>query len=400
MIVNKKNITETDFFSNEFRLILALCQLDDLKKEAMLESVSLDDILWDTFYNLSKEHKLDHQVYNSLNLVQKSVPNYILNKFKFSKQQQVKRQLLLTSQLVRVTEQLDKKNIKYISFKGPILSQSLFDDCISRNSKDLDILIDLEDFINCHQTLLSLGFESKVSSILHKKKTLDLYKKTYYEATYKHKDLGVYIEVHWATGVEWLTKSTVKELLSRAIEVEIQGRLVKTFTELDNAFYLIAHGIKHRWFRLFWCFDLAYLLKQKPNLHQLFLAEIENHPSKKFFLSAIYFANQLLGAQLPVKLKDKQQLLFVNNLNMYFIKGIKYINAKNSKLLIIKVFFNTFLINKKLKKVRTLPEVLSENLDLLDYKIPDKFYFLFYVIRPFSLLARKSTNFIKNRHVE
>lgn len=151
--------------------------------------------------------------------------------------------------LSNLNDLLTKNRIDFVLLKGHGLSQLLYNDPGYRMSKDIDILIDLENLDNIDKVLIESGFQRLTFFNSPKQKATLI--KHFEHIQYLSKDGRINLEVHWRIEDHFL--NDFKEKLS---QVEIGG---KKYTILGQPFrwkYIFKHALEHDFFRLHWLYDI------------------------------------------------------------------------------------------------------------------------------------------------
>lgn len=178
---------------------------------------------------------------------------------------QVKRHLRYTQTLIELVKLFDSWSLDYRILKGVPLNRLLHGDQLKRESRDIDILIRVEDFEKIHHYLLSQGYQftSHYERVdcLHASQFLMKYLD---EIPYWHPEHEVLIDLKWGIYHENSLALTMDDLSCYEM-IEIHpGCRVKTLTAEQNYHYLCLHGAKHLWRRRQWLDDLAYFQMQVP----------------------------------------------------------------------------------------------------------------------------------------
>lgn len=168
------------------------------------------------------------------------------------------------AELGRLQDFLDSEGIRLLPWKGPVLSQSLFDAPGLRNSSDIDLLVepDTEDTVATH--LIRSGYQENCSST--------------FEGPYRwsedhcrlfqHPELPVAIEIHRCPFPTTFALPIDSRSLFEHIsgEVSVENQKFPVLSPEAELILLSTHAAKHGWCQLSWLVDIAYLLKKYPDL--------------------------------------------------------------------------------------------------------------------------------------
>ncbi|MBE6950055.1 MAG: hypothetical protein E7451_01820 [Ruminococcaceae bacterium] len=163
--------------------------------------------------------------------------------------------------LALVAKAMEEARIPMISMKGPLLSVELYGDPAMRHSHDLDVLVREEDFLRSAACLKELGFEQAENPHLKtpKRMEVNLRYTTDNHGEFRRGDQCV--ELHWRSSTEvnvpfdalWENR---EEKLLLGVKVNEMGR--------DHKLpHLFAHAAHHGFARLRWLLDL-YEVQRKP----------------------------------------------------------------------------------------------------------------------------------------
>lgn len=168
-------------------------------------------------------------------------------------QQNLKRSLLLTSELTRLLELLPTALV----FKGPALAQRLYGDVAAREYCDLDLLLRPTDIPPAIAALEKAGFTAALPL-----QSWQLQRHLHDGCEYAMSKGPVHLELHWQFATRQFGAAfDIGQVFRRADTVRIGDRGASTLSPEDDFLMLVVHGTKHAWERLSWIADLAALLR-------------------------------------------------------------------------------------------------------------------------------------------
>ena len=191
-------------------------------------------------------------MYHALKTHTDIIPKEILAAMKMHNMEIAKKNMFMTSELIKAMKLLKDNNIQAISFKGPTLSQMAYGDIALRQYVDLDILIEKNDVYKVYDLLKnsytrSLELSASQEHIWFK---------------YAH-DLGltsangIHIEFHWRMldsdhpvnlkDIDFFASSNLTTLHNTQINV---------IKNEEFLIYLCVHGAKHMFERIEWVVDI------------------------------------------------------------------------------------------------------------------------------------------------
>lgn len=141
-------------------VFLSVLQEDTPRNKIDKETKNFDATDWQRLYELAFQHGLFPIFYTqllSLNL--ENIPPEFLSKLKNLYLLNLKRNILLEQELIKIITCLKENNILVIPLKGPVLARYLYNDLAKRAaSSDLDLLVPYEKIAEAEARLKSDGF--------------------------------------------------------------------------------------------------------------------------------------------------------------------------------------------------------------------------------------------------
>jgi len=338
---------------------------------------------FESFYALTIKHRMVSHVLHHTELISNTIPASYLEKLKKTKIEQAQRALNYMLYVIQIHEQLEIQSIKHCFFKGPMLSLQLYDDIGMRNFGDIDILVEKQDAEKAKEIIEELNFKCIYPKIKLTPKQQKVNYTISHHYHFKHRAKALDVELHWnISNPKSYVGIETSEILSFSDNINVSNRILPYISHIQNLVYLAAHGAIHQWYRLFWLKDFSVLLNKSTE------KEIEEawKLSKKLhlencFIQACCMCNLyydiIIPKSIPLKidlLKVPVQSIFIGELKQQGIKGM----------------FRFIFYRLKLKRN------LNYNFDLIfrlrthlsDWeiiKLPDFFFFLYYLLRPFIL---------------
>lgn len=351
-------------YPKELKLLLSLIGMDMAPELPTRLSRGYPDMNWDYFVELCMHHRVYPLVYRNIRTCNLTfVPGKVVDLLKHQSNRNVIKMLGLTQEMEHVTRIFSENNIRSLVLKGPVLGNELYGDIALRTSKDLDILVPLDDLKNTDEVLKSLGYENTGSVELKKR----------HHTSYFHPGKKVEVEIHWRLEPERGREPSFDELWSRKETCFFSSFSVFYLGREDLFFSLVSHGFRHGWFRLRWLLDIQ-LLVQKPMDWRVVDQMLDDY---KF---------QLEFSQTLLLLRE----LFQTSLESYSDKYIAHRKALKLAALSARLIGGHgrtryhFSRKKVRHKIDLLIQLLSprkEDKDLL--RLPKALYFLYFVFCPF-----------------
>jgi hypothetical protein len=246
--------------SSEFDLLLACCA-DSCGDEAGERTRNILSRLldWERMLRLVDHHRVVPQVYSELSALSRWVPVQHLNALRLRYQDNARKALWFTGELVRVVGHLESVGIKALPYKGPVLAQTLYGDVTRRQFGDLDILILPTDVLKARAALHDLGYKPAIELAPRHESA---YVKTGYEYSFSAAHGSNLLELQWRILPRFYSIDfDVADFFERSDEILVGGRRMRTLRAEDLLLVLCVHAAKHMWVQLSWLCDIAQLVK-------------------------------------------------------------------------------------------------------------------------------------------
>jgi hypothetical protein len=374
------------WFSDELKLIHFLSQNSSVKNLATSSKIN-----WILFIDLIKKHRLvSHVLKHSES--KDILPASIYKELKTIQLSQIKKSLLLNSELLRIHDALNKKNIDHLFFKGSLLSFELYNDTGFRNFRDIDLLVHKSNIEQAKSAIIELEYKlfDPDFELTKKQKRINYSLSHHYHL--QHKELPVDIELHWnLTNPKSFLSITTEKLLKNKQFVDFQTYNLPYISKLENIVFLAAHGSIHQWYRLFWLKDFSILLSSL-NINEIQEAwELSKELSlQKCFIQACFLSENIYNNTLPDCIREQK---FKSSLLKVPLKSIATTELKQSGL-IGKLKYPLYRLRLKSDLKYCFDLIFRLRTHFSDWKrvkLPDFLFFLYYPLRPFLLVYKLIT---------
>ena len=209
-------------------------------------------------------------------------------------QQNLKRSLLLTSELSRLLDNLPPA----IPFKGPFLAQRLYGEVTAREYCDLDLLLRPSDVCCAILALRHLGYNGLDLDPWQLRSHLRN------GCEYHMSDGRVAVELHWQFAPRQFGAAfDIEELFHRSVRIRIGDREMPALSPEDDFLMLVVHGTKHAWEKFCWLADLTTLLSTPLDWHYI-TGQSKRLRIRRMVRVALLLASSL-GAQLPDRMREE-----------------------------------------------------------------------------------------------
>lgn len=362
-------------------------------KRNILSSKSLSQVNTPETFNalltLANLHGVIPQFYKAL----KTISNINIVKQNIVQQRYlniVKSNLLLTANLLKITETLESLGFNYLTIKGPALTQDLYQDISMRQFSDIDLFVNKKDIYAISESIIGLGYTSILPlSLLKNKKFLELDN----DFSFRHKKNNTLIELHWELfPLRHKMPLEFNELHKTAKKLTIQSREVLTLSNEYNLLYLSLHGAKHIFERYEWVYDIHTLLNRHPelDLNSIYQKAKKAHLDTPLLLG-IFLSQELFKTKLSKGFENYKTAhieILLKKILAYYDKGFVHWDESEKKR--ARFLFIADLFGNKESKVFWLFKSLFKTtpVDVITFNLPNTFSFLYPLLRPFRLLYK------------
>ncbi|MGB9937080.1 MAG: nucleotidyltransferase domain-containing protein [Methanobacterium sp.] len=385
--------SEIDFKLRKEDKLLLYCARTNVEPEIEEKIVSIvrGEVDWDYLMKMGTRHRLRPLLYHNLNSIcPEMVPESVLSELKDFFNANVRKNLMMTGELIKILELLKDEGIDAIPYKGPTLTILAYDDLKLREFNDLDIFIDKKDTRKIVNLMLSLDYQ--LDSYSHNM-DMSLYFKTQSEHKFINHKKRIIVEIHnkfqghffyFPDNPDFLYK---KENLKA---IKINNYQINILSIENLILMLSIHCSRHNWSHLFWICDIIQIIQYYDINWQEMIKKAEILGAKRILLVTLYLASDLFDLKLPNKI-----IIYIENnniiLNICLILKIRLISSDYKPLnLFEKALFD--LKKRESLKISIIDVFRSmfkpTYLDFKELQLSRPLYPLYYIIRPFLLLAR------------
>lgn len=363
---------------NELKLLLEI-----LKKETDDDVIwlnqSLNDIDWEYFLQLAMHHRIYPLVYSNLKELDKTwIPHHVINILSQKYKKNTYKMLQLCGEMDYISKLFAENKIRLLFLKGPVIADDLFGDISLRTSRDLDILIPINDLEKAEKVLLSSGYE-RIDSY-----SLNNWNWKHYHILYSHPQKQIQIEIHWRLHPRPTIEPSFQDLWERKRISNLTTHPIYLLGKEDLFLFLITHGARHGWSRLRWLIDIDKMIRDGIDLRKTTLL-MKNFHYNHIGGQAFILASQLLNTPFN---KDKQFLLNGGESRklaqkaIYFIKDINEFNYPKGYM---------FSLKSNNQKILFIMNLFYPNyIDAETLILPKFLKFLHFPLRPFLWIWRKT----------
>lgn len=349
-----------------------------------------ENIDWNLFTELVRHHRLYPLLYTQLKNKEEVLPSPVLKRLETDFKKNTFLMLQLSAEMEYIGKFFAEHGIRTLFLKGPVLGQELYGDISLRTSSDLDVLIPINQLERADSILVNLGYvkDEYIQTVLSD------WKWRHHHVTYLHPVKKTKVEVHWRLNPGPGKDPAFEELWERKRESNLTQFPVYLLSREDLFLFLVSHGARHGWSRLRWLVDIDRLVKKKLDWHKTY------HLLKKYgYLhpggQAVILANQLLHTKIS---KEMDSVLFSAQAHKLAQEAIFYFESmislhtqplpKEVSRYHKRHLF--YLMSKRQKTVFILSFLYPYPEDAEILPLPKRFHFLYFLLRPFIWVRRKT----------
>lgn len=373
----------------ELRLILETIKIK-VNTNVKPSTDLLSECDWQYYLDLVFHHRLFPILYNKIKGSEESVPSDILKTLKLYYQRNTFQMLYMSSEMEQLAKQFSENQINALFLKGPILADDLYGDISLRTSGDLDILIPIKQLDEMDHILTEKGYvkDEYIHTILND------WKWRHHHFTYFHPNKKVKLEIHWRLNPGPAKEPSFDKLWGRKRISQFSSTPIFILGKEDLFLFLILHGARHGWSRLRWLVDIKQLINQQPNWMEV------KHLLKKYQClhiagQAIILTSQLLDTTIPRELIPALNRIKSKRLAqdaMFYMK--KMVSLHSEPVPEDVAEYHTrhlyLLMSFRQKVVFKLSLLFPYSKDAETLPLPKPLHFLYFPLRPFLCLWRKT----------
>jgi Uncharacterised nucleotidyltransferase len=307
--------------------------------------------------------------------------------------------LFIGKKLCKLIKVFQENSINVIPFKGSVLSASLYQNLTLREFRDIDLIIQQEDFEKVKDLLTSQDYQPR--SELQP-----------WGQDFTSKDDRIHIDIHWQLAPSCFPyRVDFQNLWSRCDTIAIfdNDQLLPNLSPEDTLLVLCLEIVKDSHFRQEKLKQICDIVALSCN-SSICWETVENHAKnmggERLLWFGLSITKLLFQIKFPLKIqKEINQDMIVRLYVNHIIKQLFYTDNKQKKLFsifdrgLIAGLYGFFLRglmllepsnvlsrnNRKLV-LHLLSHTFSPNSKDLEFiALPKSFYFLYYLIRPFRL---------------
>ncbi len=376
----------------ELEFLIACCQRQPSQKDIDFIQDTIKDPTLDIqqLLTLSSHHGVLPLLYKTLNRVGAEAFNmqHLLFNLKPFYLSLVKKNMLMSGELIRIMNLFEEVDVKAIAFKGPALAQAAYGDITSRQYGDLDILVHRKDVRKVADIMRANGYAPRypIETFRGDKVMFEMNN----DCPFYDRNRGLAVEIHWDFFRKLALPTERFSPWKNTERVMINGKDVRTLSSETHLLYHALHGAKHVWERLVWIVDIDRFIRSTPDLDWgKTIGMAKNMGAEKMFFSGLALAHNYFHTPLPDTILHRCQTLKLEPFIAYVEAELSSENPASEDSL------------AKLSKVIGLRDTLYyKTMTLLEFMfrpginerrtviLPDTLFWLYWFLRPAGMAYR------------
>lgn len=384
-----------DAYPLELRLVLACLS----RSRSSLALVAQDQPTpnWADFLRWVERQRVGPRIYSSIsNLPESFFPAEVLRELRARHRRNSLAALGLASETVRVIRLLQSEGIAVMALKGPALAQQLFGDPASRSAGDMDLLVSLDDVPRADRILRAAGLKRLQPGFDLSPGQQARYFQLKYDYEYEKPHTGLMVELHWRLDrTLGMLPLSFEDLAPRASMVPLGGQDVPCLSFNDQAVFLLVHGARHGWSKLFHLCDIGQMLHLRPNQDTWteILGQARRLGVARPAAQGLILAHLLLQTTLPDAAREyaagDRTVDYLVKTALRRVALPRDYPLPLSRFLQWEILYHFMLRRGWREKIETMRAIFINPDDWAQVPLPDSLFPLYYFLRPVLYLQRR-----------
>jgi hypothetical protein len=298
------------------------------------EQRTTNDENWKEFVRLAEHHGILALVARNLTAHARDLPPEIERSLESAYAANLRRSLWFAAELLRIMQHFERRQLRALPYKGPVLAQTAYGDLGLRSFSDLDLLISPADFARARQALAEIGYQPsrQLAPAVER-----LWLRTGYERSFDGAAGKNLVELQWNLLPYFYAVDSQSanfrfdDLLARAsrtvlgatevpmelpanlgadaqanlrTNVQASAQSIPCLSPEDSLLVLCLHAAKHLWTRLIWVADIAESLRMPGIDFELVILRARALGITRILAVSVWLAEHLLAAATPLSARD------------------------------------------------------------------------------------------------
>lgn len=283
---------------DEFEFLCALVGVE-LAPERLerIANWDLSKLGWSEVLRLAEQHGVLPLAARNLIEHARGFPPEVEHSLRSAYEANLRRSLWFSAELARILQHFERRQVRALPYKGPVLAQSAYGDLGLRSFSDLDFLIAPADFERAKQALAEIGYRPSADLTASVER---FFLRTGYERSFDSAAGKYLVELQWALLPHFYGVDVrVEDLLARAGKTVVGGCEVPCLSLEDSVLVLCLHAAKHLWTRLNWLVDIAETLRTETIDYSLVFSRARALGIARILGVSFWLVKNVLHADLP-----------------------------------------------------------------------------------------------------
>lgn len=286
----------------ELRLLLGLLRSVLGTGAGNQKPARINQVDWAAFLDTVRRHRAGGLLYHGAKAsLDTHCPEFVLHEIKLLAEETTRRALSQAAEQIRLGRMLENVGVESMPVKGLVLAQQLYGTVGIRHVGDLDLLIRPEDAERAHIVLTKAGLQRTRPAWPLTPRQTKAYPRLQPDYEYSREQSPRRIELLWRLEGVPPTASIWDTTVMRTVG----GHPQRTLNPELNALYVLQHGARHGWFRLFWLVDAALLFRDSNIDWATTIRRARDLNLERPLLQAARLVRDLLGVDPPSALHPR-----------------------------------------------------------------------------------------------
>lgn len=383
------NTVPADRFSPELRLLLRLLRsglgTDDATPDAS-PSVDVRALV-----ALAERHRVSAFLHHrAAEALARLAPPGTVDALQRVAQPAMHRALLATAEQIRLVQTLERAGIESIAVKGLLLAQQLYGAVGIRHVGDIDLFVRVADVTEADAALQAAGLRrTRPEFPLSPRQTREFIR-VKPEFEYVRQNPLMRVELLWR--LEGLPPAEVENAWRTSVPAQLGAQPMRRLPPQLDALYVLQHGARHGWFRLFWLVDAALLFRDASLDWEHIMRTARAQRLERALQQAALLAADLLGVSPPPALLPRPaERPAIARLAAEAVRQIARDAAVHEGVAewARQLRYRVALAATPRAKYAVLAPHLFSPESWRTWPLPDRFFFVYYFANPFLWLWRR-----------
>jgi len=267
-----------------------------------IAAMNTSAINWEEFRRSAEHHGLLPLIAKNLLAHAPAIPEQVQRSLESAYESNLRRNLWFAGELARISEHFEKKKVRAVPYKGPVLAESVYGDLALRCFNDLDFFVSAPDFEAAQQALAELRYQPSKQLLPEQSRH---WQKFGYECSFDGPAGKYLVELQWNLLPHFYAVDLDTEaLLDRSVKTRIGGRETRNLSPEDLLLVLCLHAAKHLWMRLIWIVDIAQTMQSQSIDYDLLVSRAQELGAVRMLAVSFWLTENVLETALPGRAQE------------------------------------------------------------------------------------------------